>query len=307
MRRHVVIAIRGFGMPVVWHQTTSRILPRVKALVISHEDDGGPGLVGARLEERGVTLDVAQIARGRNVGPDRLPPLDGYDAVVSLGCTEAVFDRDAVGSWIDPELDLLRAAHANGVPVFGICFGGQALAAALGALVERAPTPEIGWFELELTAEGTAPFAAGPWMVWHLDRFSMPAGATEIARTSLCTACVPCGPQHRAAVPPRGRRRVRGSVGRGRRTGILRGQGVRPGRPPRRDRREGGGLEAQHRATGRLVPRRGRRHVTGSARPTVPSGLDIVSHDVYAAGIPHAAFAALRRDVPGGVDDRADP
>ncbi len=38
--------------------------------------------------------------------------------------------------------------------------------------------------------------------------------------------------------------------------------------------------------------------MTGSARPTVPSGLDIVSHDVYAAGIPHAAFAALRRDVP---------
>ena len=174
-------------MPVVWHQTTSRILPRVKALVISHEDDGGPGLVGARLEERGVTLDIAQIARGRNIGPDRLPPLDGYDAVVSLGCTEAVFDRGAVGTWIDPELDLLRAAHTNGVPVFGICFGGQALAAALGALVERAPTPEIGWFELELTAEGTAPFAAGPWMVWHLDRFLIPAGATEIARTSLCT------------------------------------------------------------------------------------------------------------------------
>ena len=187
MRRHVVIAIRGFGMPVVWHQTTSRILPWVKALVISHEDDGGPGLVGARLEERGVTLDVAQIARGRNVGPDRLPPLDGYDAVVSLGCTEAVFDRDAVGSWIDPELDLLGAALARGVPVFGICFGGQALAVALGALVERAPTPEIGWFELELTTDGAAPFAAGPWMVWHLDRFSTPAGATEIARTSLCT------------------------------------------------------------------------------------------------------------------------
>lgn len=187
MRRHVVIAIRGFGMPVVWHQTTSHILPGVKALVISHEDDGGPGLVGARLEERGVTLDVVQIARGRNVGPDRLPPLDGYDAVVSLGCTEAVFDRDAVGSWIDPELALLRTAHADGVPVFGICFGGQALAATLGSLVERAPTPEIGWLELELTPAGAAPFATGPWMVWHVDRFSTPAGAIEIARTSLCT------------------------------------------------------------------------------------------------------------------------
>jgi GMP synthase-like glutamine amidotransferase len=32
-----------------------------------------------------------------------------------------------------------------------------------------------------------AAFATGPWMVWHLDRFSTPTGATEIARTSLCT------------------------------------------------------------------------------------------------------------------------
>jgi GMP synthase-like glutamine amidotransferase len=31
------------------------------------------------------------------------------------------------------------------VPVVGICFGGQALAAALGATVSRAPETEIGW------------------------------------------------------------------------------------------------------------------------------------------------------------------
>ena len=43
--------------------------------------------------------------------------------------------------------------------------------------------------------------------------------------------------------------------------------------------------------------------MTSAARPTVPGGLDIVSHDVYAAGIPHAAFAALRRDAARGVDD----
>jgi len=33
-------------------------------------------------------------------------------------------------------------------------------------------------------------------------------------------------------------------------------------------------------------------------RPEVPAGLDIVSHDVYAQGIPDLAFARLRRDAP---------
>jgi GMP synthase-like glutamine amidotransferase len=187
VRRHVVMAIRGLDMATFWHQTNSPILPTVRALVISHEDDGGPGLVGERLEGRGMALDIVQIARARDRGPHELPGLDGYDAVLSMGCTQAVFDRAAVGEWIDPELDLLRLAHRSGVPVLGICFGGQALAAALGATVERAPSPEIGWLELEVPADhGDASIDPGPWMVWHVDRFAVPAGAAELARTALC-------------------------------------------------------------------------------------------------------------------------
>ena len=154
--------------------------------MISHEDDGGPGLVGDRLDDRGLELDVVQIARGRRPGPSRLPDLVGYDLVVSMGCTQAVFDRDAVGEWIDDELALLRSAHDSGVPVLGVCFGGQALSTALGGVVERSHAPEIGWLELDLSGAAPAELAAGPWMVWHLDRFTVPAGATELARTDMC-------------------------------------------------------------------------------------------------------------------------
>src|SRR5512142_1151884 len=47
--------------------------------------------------------------------------------------------------WIEPLCALLRDAVEADVPVIGHCLGGQLLAKALGAKVERARSPEIGW------------------------------------------------------------------------------------------------------------------------------------------------------------------
>ena len=107
-----------------------------------------------------------------------------YDFVVSLGSVQGVYDREAIGSWIDGELALLKQAHDHGVPILGLCFGGQALSAALGGTVEKAPGHEIGWIELETLAPEIIP--SGPWFAWHIDRFTVPPGATELARTELC-------------------------------------------------------------------------------------------------------------------------
>jgi GMP synthase-like glutamine amidotransferase len=67
--------------------------------------------------------------------------------------------------------------------VLGICFGGQALAAALGGEVRVAPRPEIGWYELEPRDPTVEP---GPWFQWHVDTFTVPDGAHELARTPDC-------------------------------------------------------------------------------------------------------------------------
>jgi GMP synthase-like glutamine amidotransferase len=71
------------------------------------------------------------------------------------------------------------------VPVLGLCFGGQALAAALGGEVETAPAPELGWTEIETDEPELVP--PGPWLEWHYERFSVPPGATEIARTDAAS------------------------------------------------------------------------------------------------------------------------
>ncbi len=100
-----------------------------------------------------------------------------------LGAIWSVYDERAVGSWIDRELDLLREADRAGVPVLGICFGGQALAAAHGGEVVAAPAAEIGFTPVDSDDPDLVP--PGPWMQWHHDVFTVPPGGVEVARNAV--------------------------------------------------------------------------------------------------------------------------
>ena len=51
-----------------------------------------------------------------------------------------------------PRIGLVFAVN---FPVFGICFGGQSLAAALGGTVERAPVSEHGWMRIDTLGHGS--------------------------------------------------------------------------------------------------------------------------------------------------------
>jgi GMP synthase-like glutamine amidotransferase len=87
--------------------------------------------------------------------------------------------------WIEPLCALLRDAVAADVPVLGHCLGGQLLAKALGAKVERARSPEIGWIDVATTDEaarrewfgGRAAFTT---FQWHYEAFTLPVGATRV-------------------------------------------------------------------------------------------------------------------------------
>jgi GMP synthase-like glutamine amidotransferase len=102
--------------------------------------------------------------------------------IISMGAPWSVYDHDAIGSWVLPELAMLRDAHHDHVPVLGICFGGQLLATAHGGSVTRSAVPELGWVEIESDAESLVP--AGEWFQWHYDRWELPEGATELARNA---------------------------------------------------------------------------------------------------------------------------
>ncbi len=158
------------------------------ALFIRHDPEAHPGRIGRRLAELGfdtVELDVITDHAEPNPVVDYGDP-GRWDVIVSLGCIWSVYDEASIGNWIGAELEFLAEAQRRDVPILGSCFGGQALAAALGGVVEPTPVPEIGWHGIESDKPEAVP--AGPWMQWHWDRFSVPAGATELARS-------PSGPQ----------------------------------------------------------------------------------------------------------------
>ena len=94
-----------------------------------------------------------------------------------LGAENSVNDQDP---WIAAELAWLRAVDQAGVPVLGICFGAQALCAALGGRVEAMDRKEIGWTLVESADHELIP--AGPWLEFHGDRCLPPATASELAR-----------------------------------------------------------------------------------------------------------------------------
>ena len=87
--------------------------------------------------------------------------------------------------WVGEELGFLRAAHDGGVPVLGICFGGQALAAALGGAVELSPQPELGWTLVD--SHDPDLVEVGPWFQLHQDRWRLPPGAREVATTGIAS------------------------------------------------------------------------------------------------------------------------
>jgi GMP synthase-like glutamine amidotransferase len=158
----------------------------MRVIVLRHHAIDDAGFIADAFRARGAELVVHQFPEG---GP--LPALDDVDHVVVLGAAWSVYE-ERISGWIGAELDWLRAADAAGVPVLGICFGAQALTAALGGKVEAAPRSEVGWTTIEtLDPDLIEP---GPWLEFHHDRCLPPPEARLLARNELCVQAFTVGP-----------------------------------------------------------------------------------------------------------------
>jgi GMP synthase-like glutamine amidotransferase len=159
----------------------------VRALFVQQDHVSPPGPVAAALAERGYDIEeFLVVAEDRFGQPDvtvKFPDPLSYDVIVPMGAPWSVYDHERIGSWVLDEIDFLRRAHDADIPVLGICFGAQALAAALGGSVVPADRPEIGWTQVQTQRPDLV--ESGPWFQWHSDRWNLPVEVTAFARTEV--------------------------------------------------------------------------------------------------------------------------
>jgi GMP synthase (glutamine-hydrolysing) len=156
----------------------------MRTLIIQHDHDGYPGALLEPLERAG------SVQRWDTYTQPVRPDLDGIDAIVSLGGT-AHPDQDHAEPWLAAELDLLEEALDVGIPVLGVCLGGQLLARVAGGRIGKVETPEVARFAdigLLPDAADDLLFAGLPrpffGFEWHWYGFEAPPGATLLARNA---------------------------------------------------------------------------------------------------------------------------
>lgn len=161
----------------------------MKALIVEHDHISPPGFVAERLEQHGFdVVETLVVPAASFESPNvhfEFPPAADYDLIVPLGAPWGAWDDGCIGNWLQPELDWIRDAVSTGKPVLGICFGGQLIARAMGGSVARGARSEIGW--VSIWSERPELVGEGPWMQFHYDRWELPPGATEIARTPVAS------------------------------------------------------------------------------------------------------------------------
>ena len=154
----------------------------------------------ALIFQHGSAGPPARVASGwTSAGGVRDPPLGGKDAPVAPGGFSRSWSRSGSQhsaaadepAWVPEEISALRAAVDAGVPVLGLCFGGQALSLALGGGVDRLAKPEIGWFAVEAVDDAVP---AGPWLMMHTEQLRVPPGGVELARSPAGPAAFSHGP-----------------------------------------------------------------------------------------------------------------
>lgn len=130
-------------------------------------------------------VEVVDVERG-----GALPDASGYAGVIVTGSGAMVTER---ADWSERSAGWLHAAAHAGVPLFGICYGHQLIAHALGGEVGDNPQGrEMGTCPIETTdaAAGDALFAAAPTtflaQTTHLQSvLRLPEGAVVLARSAL--------------------------------------------------------------------------------------------------------------------------
>ena len=166
----------------------------MSVLICKNIETEGPGTIEAFLISRKIPYTIVEMSKG-----EEMPQADDFDTLIMMGGPMSVNEAD-IYPYIKEEERLVRNFIAKGKRVFGVCLGAQIMAKALGAGVYTGHEQEIGWYDIELTAEGLKdplmqklavhPHGGDFWrrfkvFHWHGETFDIPEGAVRLARSEL--------------------------------------------------------------------------------------------------------------------------
>lgn len=153
----------------------------MQAVIFQHTSSGGPGALLEAVRAHNINCRIMTTAYEDIADFDALAP----DLLIVMGGAPGVYQASDY-PFLQHEQRILEKRLAADRPTIGICLGAQLIAAAMGAKVYKGEHgPEIGWFDMTLTAAGQSSpvnaFEATKIMQWHGDTFDFPAGATLLA------------------------------------------------------------------------------------------------------------------------------
>ncbi|MFZ1679720.1 MAG: type 1 glutamine amidotransferase [Rhizobiaceae bacterium] len=152
-------------------------------LVIRHGDDPEDDRIATWMRASGRATRTVRPFRG-----EALPQIDdGIDGLVIHGGGFDAFAHDRF-PFLKDEARAIETALARGIAVMGICQGAQQIADVLGAAVgpSASGVTEFGYYTIE-PVDADASFLPAPLVVAqsHFHGFSIPSGATRLARSAL--------------------------------------------------------------------------------------------------------------------------
>jgi GMP synthase (glutamine-hydrolysing) len=145
-----------------------------------HIDCEGLGSLERLLKPLNIQINTLKTYQG-----DKIPENLG-DGLIVLGGPMGVYEESEF-PWMTEEINAMKKALHQSLPLLGICLGSQMMAHAAGAQVYRGALPEVGWRPITLTTDGKADplFDGFPETFnafhWHGDTFTLPKGAKLLA------------------------------------------------------------------------------------------------------------------------------
>ena len=154
---------------------------------IKHINIEGPETLGEFFKKHGFTSRTLDLSYGDNFPKD----FSDIEAVVCLGGPMNVYEEDKY-PFLKEEDVFIKKVLKEEISFLGICLGSQLLAKAAGAKVTENAVKEIGWYKVELTADGKKDllFEGIPEEIeiyqWHGDTFAIPREGKWLASSQLC-------------------------------------------------------------------------------------------------------------------------